>query len=264
MKMRTMKLAALGAVVAALASTVARPADNKMPEMPKEIAAVGDPDAVCLFASIDAHARVDIGTKEKSDPRHDEFIEMVMRQLAFYSGKLTAHTAADGTKALMRQARSGYFDKTKLKDTTTAVMWCYQAYVAAAGEDFPARADQSQTLAKEMAGQNLPAIKPEDLDPDSLCYMLVDHAIPGTTRAARTNPDAARSLQNLMRGKYFYIGRLMGAADQAGAQRRLADALRFSIQLEKASDARTVTQPLGTACMARYQDTTGMVLSYGD
>lgn len=258
---RSITLLLGGALATTLAGTaLAQQNAIVVPPMPKEVVGLGDPDAACVMGSIDSYARIKTGAKVENEAKLSELLEMPLREVAFYAGKLTTRFAQPVAEQNVNTASRGYFDKTGLPDATPTVVWCFRSYIDATGAKFAERLDKILGLIKDKKPAEQPPIDPESLDRNALCFVLVSHAIPATQNAAKTNPAAARGVLDLTRSQHFYIGRMLSMPDQASVDSLLAKAFLFSAQLEQNRDDSTARK-YGTACIETYKTTTSTLLN---
>ena len=255
---RSVLAAGLASVAGAALAAGAANTPLPVPPMPAEVSALGDPDAACIIASADMYSRAQARIAEAPADKREEYMELPMRQIAFYAGKITARLG-DAAPALITRASSGYVDKTKVADPSPTLRWCFRSYLDLSEAVFNKRFETALALIGKKRPADLPPKTPASLDPDAMCLIMVSVALPSTMEAAKTNPNAAKGVISLGRAQHFYIGRLMGAKDQSSVERNLADAYIYSGQLMATKDEKTA-QGHGEACIARYQQITTLVL----
>ena len=255
---RSVLAAGLASVAGTALAAGAADAPLPVPPMPKEVSALGDPDAACVIASADMYSRGQARINEAPADKRGEYMELPMRQIAFYAGKITARLG-DSAPALVTRASSGYVDKTKVADPSPTLRWCFRSYLDLSEAVFNKRFEAALALIGKKRPADLPPKIPASLDPDAMCLIIVSVALPSTMEAAKANPNAAKGVISLGRAQHFYIGRLMGAKDQSSVERNLADAYIYSGQLIPAKEQQTAQGHIKT-CIARYKQTTSLVL----
>lgn len=247
----TFALASASLVMAQAASGAA---NLPVPEQPKEMAALGDVDAGCVMATVDAYGRARDRQNEIPAEKREEVLDLPMRQMAFYSGKVSARLGDDRAASAVKFAAGAYFESAKFPKATPTVVWCFRSYLDQSSTGFVSRMNNVVASIGSTRGRDLPAMKPEELDRDSLCFIMISIALPGTLEAAKKDPKAVKGGRILGRGQHFYMGRLYGQPNQSAVEGSLAKAYLYSDQLAQRVDNKT-GYDITMSCLDSYEAT---------
>lgn len=256
---------ALGAllIVSMASGAAAQTGDQlQVPPKPKDIDLMGDPDAACVMGAVDSYGRITKGAKDLAEEKRNELLEISMRQLAFYAGKLTARMDVASGEQSVNTASKVYTRPNTIPDFTPIVVWCFRSYLEVIRTTFATRIRAAEGLNKGKKPAELPAIDPLGVPHDAMCFALVSRALPATKEAAKTNPKAQGGVNDLARTQHYFIGKMTTNPDNAAVESQLAQAFLFGDQVYANGDEATARK-YGMDCIDEYRKITTMIIKAG-
>ncbi len=220
--------------------------------MPSEVTMLGDPDAACLIASADLVAMTANLTEGTPDDRQN-MQNIAHEQVGFFAGRLSRRFAQASAQDQSSKVVLKWFAPDSKLDKRPVMKWCLRASQTQIGA-FSTNLAAAYKIADDMAARGRGPVKPEDLDPDTLCIALIGVALPGTAERAKQDPNAQRGVDLLRRSQTYYMGRILAADSKTPIANALAESLLYLGQLMKAKDEATAYTKVG-ACTDQYTST---------